>query len=68
MLATTNAATSSSEIPCTTAKSLESAAWTSAEPTPLRLKACSTTAESANSEVMVMPTTVVMGIEALRST
>ncbi len=55
-------------MPWTTAKSFEAAALTSAEPRPLRLKARSTTAESAISEAIVIPVTVVIGIAALRST
>ncbi len=67
-MAITNAPTSTSEIPCTTPKSFSRAAWINAAPIPLRLNACSTTAHSANSDVTVIPTTVVIGIEALRST
>src|SRR3954471_23605279 len=55
-------------MPWTTAKSFDSAAWTNAAPRPSRLNARSTTAESAISDVIVIPTTVVTGIAALRST
>ena len=55
-------------MPWTTAKSFEAAALTSAAPRPLRLNARSTTADSAISDAIVMPVTVVIGIAALRST
>ena len=55
-------------MPWTTAKSFDSAACTRAAPSPSRLNARSTTADSAISDVIVMPTTVVTGIAALRST
>ena len=55
-------------MPCTTAKSFDSAAATRYAPSPLRLNARSTTAASAISDAIVMPTTVVIGIAALRST
>src|SRR3954469_25870498 len=64
----TNAATKTSEMPCTTAKSFDRAACTRAGPRPSRLNARSTTADSAISDVIVMPTTVVTGMAALRST
>ena len=67
-LAITNAATKISEIPWTTAKSFDNAAWTSAAPRPSSENARSTTALRAISEVIVMPTTVVTGIDALRMT
>jgi hypothetical protein len=64
----TKPATSTSEMPWTTAKSFEAAALTSSEPRPLRLNARSTTADNAISDAIVIPLTVVIGMAALRST
>ncbi len=68
VLMITNDATRMNEMPCTTAKSLFCAAPISADPSPFRLKAISTTESSAISDAMVSPATVVIGIAALRST
>src|ERR1700722_2250755 len=67
-LISTNAATRTSEMPCTTARSFDSAACTRYAPSPFRLNAVSTTAATAISEAIVMPDTVAIGIAALRST
>src|SRR6266566_507426 len=67
-LTTTNALTSNSEMPCTTARSFDWAAWTRYAPSPFRLNAVSTTAATAIKDAIVMPATVVIGIAAFRRT
>ena len=55
-------------MPCTTAMSFDAAAWIKYAPMPFKVNARSTIADAANSEAIVKPTTVVIGIDALRNT